>query len=86
MAKKTEKHVSESGKAWLKKEMRPYHGRVFFLTALTVLSTSLSLAFAYMVRYLINSASADKPKELLVFALVLLGLLLLRICIQTLSG
>ena len=86
MAKKTEKHVSESGKAWLKKEMHPYHGRVFFLTALTVLSTSLSLAFAYMVRYLINSASADKPKELLVFALVLLGLLLLRICIQTLSG
>ena len=86
MAKKTEKHVSESGKAWLKKEMRPYHGRVFFLTALTVLSTSLSLAFAYMVRYLINSASADKPKELLVFALVLLGLLLLRICIQTVSG
>ena len=86
MAKKTEKHVSESGKAWLKKEMCPYHGRVFFLTALTVLSTSLSLAFAYMVRYLINSASADKPKELLVFALVLLGLLLLRICIQTLSG
>ena len=81
-----EKKISELGKAWLKKEVRPYKRAILFLTLLTVLSTFLSLAFAYLVRYLINSASQGQGKLLLIFSAVLLGTLLLRIALQTLNG
>ena len=82
----TERTVSENGKKWLKKEMRPYRAFIFFLTFLSALATGLSLAFAYMVRYLINSASAGQARLLLIFSLVLFGVLLLKIALQTFSG
>lgn len=81
-----EKTTSKKGKLWIKKEMRPYRGHVLFLTCFSVVSTALSLAFAYMVRYLINSASSGATKMLWTFSAVLLGLLLLRIALQTVSG
>ncbi len=81
-----EKITSKKGKLWIKKEMRPYRGHVLFLTCFSVLSTVLSLAFAYMVRYLINSASSGERKMLWIFSAVLLGLLLVRIALQTVSG
>ncbi len=74
------------GKAWLKKETRPYKTFVFFLTVVAIFTTALSLAFAYLVKYLINSATDGKTDVLWVFAGVLLGLLLLKILFQTLSG
>lgn len=86
MKEMTERKCSENGKIWLKKEMRPYRAFIFFLTFLSAFTTALSLAFAYMVRYLINSASAGQAKLLLVFSLVLLGVLLLKIALQTFSG
>ena len=46
---KTEK-VNQNEKIWLKNKMRPYRASVFLLTALTVLATVISLAFAYLVR------------------------------------
>ena len=82
----SERVVSENGKKWLKKEMRPYRAFIFFLTFLIAFTTGLSLAFAYMVRYLINSASAGQARLLLIFSLVLLGVLLLKIALQTFSG
>ncbi|MBQ8308693.1 MAG: ABC transporter ATP-binding protein [Clostridia bacterium] len=81
-----EKTTSKKGKLWIKKEMRPYRGHVLFLTCFSVISTVLSLAFAYMVRYLINSASSGATKMLWTFSAILLGLLLLRIALQTVSG
>ena len=74
---------SESGKKWIKKEMRPYRGYVFFLTCLTVVSTGLSLAFAYMVQFLVNSASDKNTQLLWLFSAVILGVLLVRIALQT---
>ncbi|MBE5752392.1 MAG: ABC transporter ATP-binding protein [Clostridiales bacterium] len=82
----SERTVSENGKKWLKKEMRPYRAFIFFLAFLSAFTTGLSLTFAYMVRYLINSASAGEARLLLIFALVLLGVLLLKIALQTFSG
>lgn len=76
---------TDNGKIWLKKEMRPYRGFVIFLTALTVLATGLSLAFAYLVRYLINSASAGNRQQLIIFSAIVLGVLFLRIALQTLN-
>lgn len=81
-----EKVKAENGKKWLKKEMRPYRGYIFFLAFLTVLSTGLSLAFAYMVQFLVNSASSKNTQLLWIFSAVLLGVLFVRIALQTLSG
>lgn len=81
-----EKKVSVNGKLWIKKEMRPYRRHVLFLTLFSVLSTVLSLAFAYMVRYLINSATNGEKKLLIVFSAVLLGVLFVRIVLQTVNG
>ncbi len=74
------------GKEWIKKEMRPYRAFVIFLTVLTVTTTVFSLAFAYMTKFLINSATDKQSTRLFIFSAVLLGLLLLRIAIQTVSG
>ena len=76
----------EKGKAWLKKETRAYVSPVLFLTVLSVFTTLFSLAFAYMTRYLINSASDGNGSLFWVFAVVLLGALLLKIVFKTLGG
>ena len=73
-------------KVWLKREMRPYGARVFFLALLTVATTAFTLAFAYLVRYLINSAAAGNSKQLWIFAAILLGTLLLKILLKSLNG
>ena len=66
--KKDKGQGTEKGKAWLKREMRPYRPFILFLTALTVAGTLLSLAFAYLTRYLVNSASEKDGKRLILFA------------------
>jgi ATP-binding cassette subfamily B protein len=73
-------------KAWLKRETRPYGTRVFFLAVLTVATTAFTLAFAYLVRYLINSATAGDSKQLWIFSGILLATLLLKILLKTLNG
>lgn len=77
---------NENGKLWLKKQTRPYRASILFLTFLTAVSTLLSLAFAYMVRYVLNSATSGNNKLLWTFSAVLLLLLLLRIVIKTLDN
>lgn len=78
--------VSQNGKLWLKKETRPYRAFILFLTFLTAVATAFSLAFAYLVKFLINSASDEKKKELFIFSAILLGVLLLRILLKTITG
>ncbi len=81
-----ETEQSKRGKIWLKKATKPYVGVVGFLTLLSVLATVFTLAFAYLVRYLINSASKGQDKQLWIFAAILLGVLLLKIILKTLEG
>lgn len=76
-------NVNETAKLWLKKEMLPYRTFILFLACLIAFSTIFSLVFAYMVRYLINSASNGNEKQLWIFACILLGVLLLKICLKT---
>ncbi len=78
--------TSENTKVWLKKQTRPYRAAILFLTFLNVLCIGLSLVFAYLVRYLINSASGGAKGKLLFFALLLLGVLLVRILLNTFMG
>lgn len=78
--------TNETAKLWLKKETRAYNVRVAFLTVLTVLSTLCSLAFAYMVRYVINSAAWGEVDKLWVFSACLLALILGKILLKTLNN
>ncbi len=78
--------TQQNGKLWLKKETQPYGKGIFGLTVLTVLSVLFSLAFAYMVRYLVNSAGEKDKNGLLIFSVCLLVLLLFRIFFKTLDG
>lgn len=75
-----------TGKIWLKKQTGQYSGVVCFLTLLSVSVTLFSLAFAYLVRYLINSASEGKTKTLWIFAAILLTVLLLKIILKTVDA
>ena len=77
--------AQQNGKLWLKKETRPYGKGIFGLTVLNVLSVLFSLAFAYMVRYLVNSADEKDKNRLLLFSVCLVGLVLLRILFKTLD-
>ncbi|MGN1053289.1 MAG: hypothetical protein ACI4SH_07885, partial [Candidatus Scatosoma sp.] len=70
------------GKAWLKREMRPYRLSVVFLCGLTVAATLLSLAFSYLIRYVINSAAAGAVRPMWIFASVCAGVALLRVVLQ----
>ena len=78
--------TNETAKLWLKRETQPYNARVAFLTVLTVLSTLCSLAFAYMVRYVINSAAGGEVERLWSFSACLLALILGKILLKTLNN
>ncbi len=78
--------ANEKGKIWLKKETRPYRASIFFLTTLAVLTTAVSILFAYMVRYLINSATDKESKKLWLYASILLGALFLKIILKVMRG
>ena len=75
--------TTEKGRAWLKREMRPYRPFVLFMAFLTVAGTLLSLTFAYLTRYIVNNAVEGNARLLLVFSAVLLAVLLARIAVQT---
>lgn len=80
------KQANEKGKLWVSKETRPYRASILFLTCLSVFAMVFSLAFAYTVRYLINSASNKESKWLWIFSALLLSFLLLKILFNTLKG
>ncbi len=80
------KRATNVGKIWLRKELRAYRTPVVLLACMGALATLFSLVFAYLVRYLINSATGGESSLLLTFALIVLGVMLLRITLQTLSG
>lgn len=80
------KNTANNGKIWLKEKMRPYRASIFLLTVLNVLATISSLAFAYLVKYLINSATDGKNTLLWAFSALMLGLLLLKIALKTIDS
>ena len=82
----SEKATTQKGKTWLKRETSSYKSYVLFLTGLSVIVTLFSLAFAYLVRYLINSASDGKSTRLWIFSAVILGVLLIKILLKTLDN
>lgn len=81
-----ERQPQQKGKDWIKRETRPFNARVAFLAIFNFFIAFLALAFAYLVRYLLNAATAKNTRLLLIFALVLTGLLLLRIALQTIKN
>lgn len=82
----TKKKSDTIGKEWLKRKTRPYGKSILFLTFLTVFSTVFSLAFAYLVRFPINSARDKDYKALIIFSVVLLLVVILRVLLKTWNG
>ncbi|MDD6995572.1 MAG: ABC transporter ATP-binding protein [Candidatus Borkfalkiaceae bacterium] len=70
------------GRAWLKREMRPYRLPVILLCGLTVAATLFSLAFSYLIRYVINSAAAGKARAMWIFASACAVTALFRVILQ----
>ena len=62
--KKRKKRISAEENAWLKKTLSPYRGGIFFLAVLTVSGSVLSVAFSYLVRYLVDGASSGSRRTL----------------------
>jgi len=82
MAKKKNSVIKE----WLKMELSPYYPSIGMVAVLNVIVTVLSLVFAYLVRYLINSAAQNDKELLFFFAIILLSIIVLRILFQTFSS
>ncbi|MBQ7831266.1 MAG: ABC transporter ATP-binding protein [Clostridia bacterium] len=78
--------ANQGGRLWLKKETGAYKTSIFALTVLSVAVTLFSLSFAYLVRYLINSASNGQEQRLWIFSGLLIGLLLFKILGKTLEN
>ena len=70
------------GKAWLKREMRPYRLPVIFLAGLTVTAILFSLAFSYLIRYVINGAANGEIKKMWLFSGICAALAVLRTLLQ----
>ena len=74
----TEK-ASEKGKAWLKREMRPYRASIAFLTIISVLTALSSLAFAYLVRFMVSGTQSKDMDGIVLISGILLAILGLKI-------
>jgi ATP-binding cassette subfamily B protein len=71
--------TSEKGKAWLKREMRPYRASIAFITIISIFTTVSSLAFSYLVRYMVSGAQAQDMDLVVFISCVLLALLFVKI-------
>lgn len=76
----------KKGKIWLKERIKPYRNKIVFLTVLTVFATALSVAFAYLTSYLVDSATKNNRQGLIIFACVILGVLIARITIRAITN
>ena len=63
-----------NGKTWLQKAVKPYRASVVALSMASVVATGLSVAFAYLTKYLVNHAAKGENGETIFFAAVLFGL------------
>lgn len=64
---KAKREKNEKGKAWLRRELSPYRSLIAVLSVLAVCIALASVAFAYLVRYLIDAAAEKNGKQLLFF-------------------
>lgn len=80
------KATSNKGKAWLKREMRPYRASIAFVTVLSVLSTIAALLFAYTIQFLVAAAEEKNEQTILLVSIILLGILALKIFMRVLYG
>jgi ABC-type multidrug transport system fused ATPase/permease subunit len=76
---------SKNGKFWLKKQIEPYRKSITLITFMTVLGTAFSVLFAYLVSYVVDSATNKDNDKLLIFSLVILALLLARIGLRAIN-
>ena len=72
------KQVSESV-IWLKNQVKPYKKSIILLGATSVLASLLSVAFAYLTRFILNG----EVRQIVVIAAALVAVLLARIAVRS---
>lgn len=75
------KQASESG-IWLKNQVKPYKKSIILLGATSVLASLLSVAFAYLTRFILNG----EVRQIVVIAAALVAVLLARIAVRSVNG
>ncbi len=88
MTNQTNKEGAEKrlGKEWLKRESAPFRASIVLLAIFALLTTALSVVFAYLVRFLINGATEGDQAKLILFSILLISLLLARILFTVLKN
>ncbi len=72
-----------SGREWLKKEIKPYRIPVVVLSIATAFSTALSVAFAFLTKYLVNFAAEGDVSGITCLVWILVGSALGRVILQS---
>lgn len=71
---------------WIKQELVSFQPFIILIAFFNVLVSVFSLAFAYLVRYLVNSATHKDNKMMVLIASILISLIVLRILVQISSS
>lgn len=70
----------------LKAEIKPYTAKITILTVLSVLSSLLSVSFAFFTQYLVNGASNGDNRLILTFSIILAIVVILRISLKSINS
>ena len=71
--------------ARLKKAIKPYFSAIRFIAAFSVAAAVLSVAFAYLAKYLVNGIADKNSENILIFACCLVAAASLRVVFLSLS-
>mgnify|MGYP002523588312 CR=1 FL=1 len=78
--------MKNSPKAFLKERTGKFRLQIACLTALSLLTSALALAFSYSTKFIVNGATEGSEKKIIFFVCLTAGLLVLRIilgCVQS---
>ena len=76
----------DSPKTFLKERTGKFRSRIIFLAVLALITSTLSLAFSYSTKFIVNGATEGNRKKIIFFVCLTIALLLLRIilgCVQS---
>lgn len=82
----TNDNNKESEKLFLKQITQKKRKKIFLITALSLIVSGCSLAFAYLTKYIVNSATIADKSRTIAFIIAAIGLLTLKIILKSLYG
>lgn len=81
-----EKKSNEREKLFLRQITQKKRKKIFLITALSLIVSGCSLVFAYLTKYIVNSATIADKSRTIALIIVSVGLLTLKIILKSLYG